>query len=90
MGGSGHGGNTTPGPIVLDGIRKLTEQSMKSKPVSSSLYDLFFSSCLQVPALSSFLGFPQWTVTMMWKPNKPFPAQVALVIVYVHSNRKHN
>lgn len=40
-------------------IIKLADEAMVSKPVSSGYFPSFcFSSCLQVPALSSCLGFP--------------------------------
>ena len=40
----------------LDSIRKQAEQAMGSKSVSSALYGLYISSCLQVPALFEFLS----------------------------------
>ena len=44
--------------------------------------------CLQVPALCEFLYELFLVMKVIWnfKPNKPFPLQLALVMVFLHSN----
>lgn len=46
-------GGATPSQVVLDSIRKVAEQAMKSKSVSSVFHSLSYSSYFQVPALSA-------------------------------------
>jgi hypothetical protein len=72
-------GGSTPCLKVLGSIRNQVEQS-KQHPakVSESAPDFMF-----LPCLSSCPDFFEW-----WKHklNKPFPPQVALVMVFHHSN----
>ncbi|ERE85984.1 trans-1,2-dihydrobenzene-1,2-diol dehydrogenase [Cricetulus griseus] len=51
-------GGTTPGLVLLGYKRKQTEQAKRSKPVNHISDGFYLSSCLQVPALSSFPDFP--------------------------------
>jgi hypothetical protein len=53
-----HVGGTTTGYVVLDGIRKQSEQARRSKSVRSPPHGLCFSSCLQVPALAPLSSSP--------------------------------
>ena len=48
-------GGVIPELLVLDSIRKQTEQAMRTKSVSSTLHGLCISSCLWDPALCEFL-----------------------------------
>jgi hypothetical protein len=65
-------GDTNPRLADVDFIGKLAEQAMRSKSVSSTPYCI--SSCLQVPALTSFSNKP---LTGNIDEIKPFPPKVA-------------
>lgn len=47
-------GGATPGLLILASIRKQTEQTTESKPVSSTSLLLLHHICLKVPALTFF------------------------------------
>jgi hypothetical protein len=50
-------GGATPELVVLDSIRKQSEQAKGTKTVSSAPSCFSISSCLQLPAWSSCLTF---------------------------------
>ena len=74
-------GEAVPGLVVLDSVRKQAEQTMGSKPVSSTLHGLCISSCLQVPALLEFLPHLFWIMNCYMEV---FP-KLFLVVVLYHS-----
>ena len=86
--GTSHVGSTIPGLVVLGSIRKQDEHAMRSKPVSRTSLGPEHQSCLQEPALFEFLlWFLQcWTTLWKYKPNKLFPPQIALFMVFHRSN----
>lgn len=46
-------GSVIPQQVILGGIKKKAEQSMKRKSINSSGHGLSFSFCLEAPALTS-------------------------------------
>lgn len=46
-------GSSTPGQAILGGKRNRQSKSQEASQQTALLYDLHFSSCLQVAALSS-------------------------------------
>lgn len=60
------GGGCNP-CVMLECLRKKTEQSMGAKPVSILFYGLFVSFFLQVSSLHPFHDFPSWKMaTVCW------------------------
>jgi hypothetical protein len=85
-------GAVAPGLVVLGSIRKQTEQAMGSKPVSSTPPWPLHQLLLQVPVLLEFLtSFADIHTTLQTcKPNKPFPPQLPLLVVFHHGSGNLN
>lgn len=68
------GSGATPGQVVLGAKRKKTDLSKpwRTNQETALLHDLCYHSSLQVPSLSSCLGFLRGR-TVTYKLNKPFP-----------------
>jgi hypothetical protein len=86
-------GGAIPGLVVLGSVRKQAEKAMKSKPLSSTPpwplhQQLPPGSCpVWVPVLNPFTD-EQQCGNVTW--NQPFLLQVALIMVFHHSNRNPN
>ena len=80
-------GGATPVLVVLDSIRNQTEQAIRNKPISTSPQPLWIAPTCSCPVLSSCADFPQWSA-VLWicKSKTPFSLQIALVMVFHHSN----
>lgn len=67
-----------PGCLRKQGLASHGEQGRKQHPPQPLLQFLPPGSCLE-----SCLGFPYWTEPRVYKPNRPFHSQVALVVVFI-------
>jgi hypothetical protein len=81
-------GGVIPKLVVLDSVSRQAEQVTEhgSKPHPSSA-SASASASKFLPGLSSYFGFLQWSLARLCKPNKPFPPQAALVMMFHHSDR---